>query len=124
MNLEEFQTRFDPETTNGEGPKWLRNLYFLYLLELRALAKAAPYLEQVSFYTGNETEDAEVNAAVYDLLNQIKYYNVDCNSLKPYEVARRLFQLLSVEDNNTNFLFFVQNFQTPFQRVIYVYWWE
>nr|CAG4649187.1 EOG090X03A4 [Scapholeberis mucronata] len=79
MNLEEFQTRFDPETTNGEGPKWLRNLYFLYLLELRALAKAAPYLEQLSFYTGNETEDAEVNAAVYDLLNQIKTFKPHFN---------------------------------------------
>lgn len=74
INLKEFQIRFDPETTNGEGPKWLRNLYFLYLLELRALAKAAPYLEQLSFYTGNETEDIEVNAAVHDLLNQIKYF--------------------------------------------------
>lgn len=72
MNLEEFQVRFDPETTNGEGPKWLRNLYFLYLIELRAIAKAAPYLEQLSFYTGNDTEDSEVHAAVHDLLNQIK----------------------------------------------------
>lgn len=72
MNVEEFQVRFDPEKTNGEGPKWLRNLYFLYLLELRAIAKAAPYLEQLSFYTGNETEDVEVKAAVGDLLHQVK----------------------------------------------------
>lgn len=72
LNHEEFQARFDPERTHGEGPKWLRNLYFLYLLELRAIAKAAPYLEQLPFYTGNETEDAEVNIAVHDLLNQIK----------------------------------------------------
>lgn len=51
-NLEEFVKRFSPETTNGEGPNWLRNLYFVYLLELRALAKAAPYLEKEEYYTG------------------------------------------------------------------------
>lgn len=72
MNLEEFQNRFDPERTNGEGPKRLRNLYFLYLLELRAIAKAAPYLERKAFFTGNVTEDAEVNAAIQDLLRQVK----------------------------------------------------
>jgi ERO1-like protein alpha len=55
-NLKEFQRRFSPETTNDEGPNWLRNLYFIYLLELRALAKAAPYLEQELFYTGNHTK--------------------------------------------------------------------
>ena len=73
-NVEEFQLRFDPESTNGEGPQRLRNLYFLYLLELRAISKAAPYLEQTLFYTGNDNEDAEVNTAILDLLNQIKYY--------------------------------------------------
>ena len=72
MNVDEFQSRFDPERTNGEGPKRLRNLYFLYLLELRAIAKAAPYLEHKLFYTGNTTEDAEVNAAVHDLIRQVK----------------------------------------------------
>ena len=51
-NLKEFRRRFSPETTNGEGPNWLRNLYFIYLLELRALAKASPYFEKEEFYTG------------------------------------------------------------------------
>ena len=46
-NVEEFRRRFDPDMTWGEGPKRLKNLYFTYLVELRALAKAAPYLEQV-----------------------------------------------------------------------------
>jgi hypothetical protein len=49
-NLEEFRRRFDPEQTWGEGPKRLKNLYFTYLVELRALAKAAPYLEQVKLF--------------------------------------------------------------------------
>lgn len=78
-NVEEFQLRFDPESTNGEGPQRLRNLYFLYLLELRAISKAAPYLEQTLFYTGNDNEDAEVNTAILDLLNQIKAFKPHFN---------------------------------------------
>jgi hypothetical protein len=49
--------RFDPHLTNGQGPYWLKNLYFVYLLELRALTKAATYLEENAFYTGDDAED-------------------------------------------------------------------
>ncbi|CAG9857359.1 unnamed protein product [Phyllotreta striolata] len=73
-NLEEFRRRFSPETTNGEGPNWLRNLYFIYLVELRALAKAAPYLEREEFYTGDESNDWDTQMAVKDLLNVIKSF--------------------------------------------------
>lgn len=52
-NVSEFVKRFSPETTDGQGPNWLKNLYFVYLLELRALQKASPYLEREEFYTGN-----------------------------------------------------------------------
>lgn len=74
MNLPEFQRRFDPITTAGEGPQWLRNLYFVYLLELRALAKAAPYLEEEMLYTGNKQEDKEVAYAFREILNIIKSF--------------------------------------------------
>ncbi|KAG0725811.1 Ero1-like protein [Chionoecetes opilio] len=73
-NVEEFQRRFDPQLTGGEGPKRLKNLYFLYLLELRALAKAAPYLETLEYYTGNEEEDKDVKMAVKDLLSVVKSF--------------------------------------------------
>ncbi|XP_042217287.1 ero1-like protein isoform X2 [Homarus americanus] len=73
-NVEEFQRRFDPELTGGEGPLRLKNLYFLYLLELRALAKAAPYLESLEFYTGNDVEDSEVRKAVRDLVTIVKSF--------------------------------------------------
>jgi hypothetical protein len=46
-NLQEFQKRFDPAMTYGEGPQRLKNLYFTYLVELRALAKVLPYLKEV-----------------------------------------------------------------------------
>ncbi len=51
-NIEEFKRRFDPETSDGEGPVRLKNLYFTYLVVLRAIAKAAPMLEKETFYTG------------------------------------------------------------------------
>ncbi|XP_076311785.1 ERO1-like protein beta isoform X1 [Tachypleus tridentatus] len=74
INLKEFQRRFDPQHTSGEGPQWLKNLYFVYLLELRALAKAAPYLERELFYTGLDEEDKEVQVAVKDFLSVVKSF--------------------------------------------------
>lgn len=70
-NINEFKRRFHPETTNNQGPHWLKNLYFIYLVELRALAKAAPYLKHEEYYTGNSEEDHEVKMAIKDLLNVI-----------------------------------------------------
>jgi ERO1-like protein alpha len=72
-NLEEFQKRFDPKYTWGQGPQWLKNLYFIYLVELRAIAKAAPYLEKEIFYAGfSDKHDQETKAAVIDLLHIIR----------------------------------------------------
>ncbi|XP_017784756.1 PREDICTED: uncharacterized protein LOC108568285 isoform X1 [Nicrophorus vespilloides] len=68
-NVEEFHRRFDPENTDGEGPNWIRNLYFLYLIELRAIVKASQYLQKEEFYTGNEAEDWDTQLAIKDLLN-------------------------------------------------------
>ncbi|XP_070571406.1 ERO1-like protein beta isoform X2 [Ptychodera flava] len=74
MNLDEFKRRFDPQTTNGEGPQWLRNLYFAYLVELRAINKAAPYLQNEHFYTGDAEEDAKVQRLIVDLLGSIQEF--------------------------------------------------
>lgn len=71
-NLEEFYRRFAPELTGGEGPNWLKNLYFIYMLELRALNKAAPYLQKEEYYTGNENEDKDTRLAINDILSVIK----------------------------------------------------
>ncbi|KAK5915781.1 hypothetical protein CesoFtcFv8_001343 [Champsocephalus esox] len=58
-NVSDFRQGFDSELTDGEGPKRLRNLYFLFLIELRALAKALPFFQQPSFrlFTGRPEED-------------------------------------------------------------------
>lgn len=71
-NSDEFMRRFSPETTKSEGPNWLKNLYFVYLLELRALAKAAPYLRRELFFTGDTEEDESVRTAVEDIMNIIE----------------------------------------------------
>ncbi|CAF3059587.1 unnamed protein product [Rotaria socialis] len=58
-NFDEFQRRFDPQTTDGEGPKWLKNVYFIYLIELRAIYKARNFFKDQTFFTGNETDDSD-----------------------------------------------------------------
>ncbi|XP_055303381.1 ero1-like protein [Sitodiplosis mosellana] len=73
-NVDEFMRRFSPETTKDEGPSWLKNLYFIYLLEMRAIAKAAPFLRNEQFFTGDEDEDESVQAAVKDILNIIESF--------------------------------------------------
>ncbi|RXG55797.1 Ero1-like protein [Armadillidium vulgare] len=71
FNLEEFQRRFDPELTNDAGPNRLKNLYFLYLVELKAIAKLGPYLKTISFYTGNDEKDHELKFAISDLVSVV-----------------------------------------------------
>uniref|UniRef100_UPI00358E2240 ERO1-like protein beta isoform X2 n=1 Tax=Myxine glutinosa TaxID=7769 RepID=UPI00358E2240 len=70
-NPQEFQQRFDPLLTRGEGPRRLRNLYFLYLIELRALSKAATYFQRpgLRLYTGSGPTDADTKAFLLGLLN-------------------------------------------------------
>ncbi|CAB1344811.1 unnamed protein product, partial [Coregonus sp. 'balchen'] len=64
-NVQEFRQRFDPAETKGEGTRRLKNLYFLYLIELRALSKVAPYFDRafVNLYTGDLQEDRATKEA-------------------------------------------------------------
>uniref|UniRef100_A0A3B1JEZ4 ERO1-like protein alpha n=1 Tax=Astyanax mexicanus TaxID=7994 RepID=A0A3B1JEZ4_ASTMX len=70
-NVSEFKLRFDDDLTKGEGPKRLRNLYFLYLIELRALAKVQPFFQQPSFslYTGQPEQDRANKHLLLELLH-------------------------------------------------------
>lgn len=74
-NVSEFRRRFDSELTDGEGPKRLRNLYFLYLIELRALAKALPFFQRPSFqlYTGQAAEDHRHKRLLLEILQMAKW---------------------------------------------------
>ncbi|CAN9506675.1 unnamed protein product [Ophioblennius macclurei] len=75
-NVTEFRQRFDSDLTAGEGPKRLRNLYFLYLIELRALAKALPFFQQpsVRLYTGRAAEDQKHKELLLDILHQARNF--------------------------------------------------
>ncbi|KAJ6753549.1 ERO1-RELATED [Salix purpurea] len=49
-------------------PDRVRNLYFTFLFVLRAMTKAADYLEQAEYDTGNNTEDLKTQSLVRQLL--------------------------------------------------------
>uniref|UniRef100_A0A8D0FNC8 ERO1-like protein alpha n=1 Tax=Strix occidentalis caurina TaxID=311401 RepID=A0A8D0FNC8_STROC len=75
-NITEFQQRFDEVITRGEGPRRLKNLYFLYLIELRALSKVLPFFERPAFqlYTGNKSYDAEMKNLLLEILHLAKSF--------------------------------------------------
>ncbi|XP_036066665.1 ERO1-like protein alpha isoform X2 [Oryzias melastigma] len=75
-NASEFRRRFDSELTAGEGPRRLLNLYFLYLIELRALAKALPFFQQPSFqlYTGRAEEDHKHKELLLQILQAARSF--------------------------------------------------
>uniref|UniRef100_A0A7N6A4I7 Endoplasmic reticulum oxidoreductase beta n=1 Tax=Anabas testudineus TaxID=64144 RepID=A0A7N6A4I7_ANATE len=75
-NVKEFRRRFDMAETKGEGTRRLKNLYFLYLIELRALYKVAPYFERsiVNLYTGNSQEDGATKDLLLQVFNEIKTF--------------------------------------------------
>lgn len=80
-NVSEFRSRFDSELTSGEGPKRLRNLYFLYLIELRALAKVLPFFSQDSFrlYTGQSRQDQSNKELLLDVLSLARSFPLHFN---------------------------------------------
>ena len=55
----------------GQHPERLQNVYFDYVLMLRALAKAAPYLLDTDLCTGNDAEDAKTRGMVQQLLKTV-----------------------------------------------------
>uniref|UniRef100_A0A8C2YY62 ERO1-like protein alpha n=1 Tax=Cyclopterus lumpus TaxID=8103 RepID=A0A8C2YY62_CYCLU len=69
-NVSEFRRRFDSALTGGEGPERLRSLYFLFLVELRALAKALPVVQRPSFrlFTGRPEEDRRLKELLLHVL--------------------------------------------------------
>ncbi|WAR18443.1 ERO1B-like protein [Mya arenaria] len=97
QNMEEFLRRFDHEQTDGRGPQWLKNLYFTYLVELRAIAKAAPYLEEEGYFTGDDEEDNAVKEGVLDLLNVVKQFPNQFDESKLFKGNKKEAQALKEE---------------------------
>jgi len=74
-NVEEFKKRFSPETTDNEGPERLKNIYLLYLVELRALEKVIPLLEGLENNSGDATKDQEVRSLVVKVANEVQSFS-------------------------------------------------
>jgi len=51
----------------GKHRLWLKNLHFLFLFMVRAVAKAAPLLREQSYFTGNPADDQLTKALVAQL---------------------------------------------------------
>ena len=56
-NMTMFEMFFDPKRTWGEGPARLRNMYFTYLLLLRAVVKGEHLWKSKNFHSGNLQQD-------------------------------------------------------------------
>lgn len=54
------------------GPSWLKNLYFAYLVVLRAIAKAEPFWKESTFYTGDPVEEREIKEHVMEIVQAAK----------------------------------------------------
>ncbi|CEF64384.1 Ero1-like protein [Strongyloides ratti] len=70
-NDEMFKGRFGTKWS-WEGPERLKNVYFVYLLEMKALSKLVPYLNNELFYTGNKKEDDETKLVLEKLMSEIE----------------------------------------------------
>ncbi|VDL95870.1 unnamed protein product, partial [Schistocephalus solidus] len=70
-NVEEFLRRFHP-ANEPQSLSRLRNLHLAYVVELRAIAKAAPLLRQHSFFTGNSELDTTTRKDVSKILDLIE----------------------------------------------------
>jgi ERO1-like protein alpha len=66
--------RFDPDLTKNQGPFWLRNVYFVYLMELRAIAKAAPVILATNFEFENAEEDKATIESVKKFFDLVKSF--------------------------------------------------
>ena len=58
------------------GPSWLKNLYFAYMLVLRAIIKTESYWSTHQFYTGNDAQDASVHEQVMLMIQAARYVYV------------------------------------------------
>ncbi|KAI6661964.1 ERO1-like protein beta [Oopsacas minuta] len=72
VNVNEFYHRFNPSSTDQQGPIWLKNIYFTFLVELYALSQAESDLKEAVFYTGNTVDDIDIQNKVSKILALLK----------------------------------------------------
>eukprot|EP00127_Corallochytrium_limacisporum_P004849 Clim_evm1s188 gene=Clim_evmTU1s188 len=78
-SLDFFIRRFHPEFTWGEGPTWIKNLYFAYTFMLRGITKAQEALLRYDYFTGDE--DTQQPAAIRKLIGEMTTITSTCPEL-------------------------------------------
>jgi len=88
-NKQEFHRRFEPALTQNQGPNWLMNVYYLYLVELRAIAKAGDQLASLKF-----GDDAETRAAVGKIVAAAQSFQHNFNESQLFAGDRAKSELI------------------------------
>ena len=65
-------THIYTHTHHCTGPSWLKNLYFVYLVVLRAITKAEPYWIKSTFYTGDPVQERELKEDIMEIVQAAK----------------------------------------------------
>ncbi|VDO03079.1 unnamed protein product [Rodentolepis nana] len=94
-SVEEFARRFHPSLV-PEALGRLRNLFLVYVVEMRAIAKIAPLLRQQAFYTGDTAVDAQTRSMVLDLLNDIEKHATVFNESQLFQASNQ--ELLDLKE--------------------------
>jgi len=84
-NTQEFFRRFDPKLTNGKGPEWLKNMFYLYLVELRAIGKAGDLLMKLDY------RDEDIMSGIEQIVKSAQnfQYHFDENDLFKSDQLRK-----------------------------------
>lgn len=84
-NKQEFMRRFDPKLTAKKGPEWLKNMFHLYLVELRAIGKAEDILLKQDF------KDNIITSKIQEVILAAKQfqYHFDENDLFKSDVLKK-----------------------------------
>jgi hypothetical protein len=95
VNATEFWRRFSPASTQGQGPSWLKNLYFIYLTVLRAVVKAESLWETYPLFpTTLEADGLTTRDAVLQLVATARTCNQTFDEQNLFQHDQDLYEEL------------------------------
>ncbi|KAI3379566.1 hypothetical protein SNEBB_009554 [Seison nebaliae] len=98
-NVDEFIRRFSKQSTE-KGPQYLKNLYFTYLVVLRAMNKASPYFRERGKYTGIKEIDQELQTGINSVLDEIDSFKYHFNESNLFTENSEEMKLIKDEFRN------------------------
>lgn len=101
-NLECFITRI------AEHPERLTNVYFDYVVFLRALAKAAPFIKELNICTGDDQKDQETRKLLNSVIDQVENTESTFDETQMFVGPREVIETLLYDfrSNQANQRFF------------------